>query len=110
MAKKKNPHLGRSLREFIVEQKARDSEFAAEWDKRQLARRIRELREAQELTQAELATRAHTTQSAIARLESGQVTPKLDLLQKIAAAMGLRLSIEFSRRNRSSSEAAHRST
>ena len=70
MAKKKNPHVGRSLDEFVKEQRAKDPEFAAEWDKRQLARRIRNLREAQNLTQAQLATRAHTTQSAIARLES----------------------------------------
>ncbi len=95
MAKKKNPHVGRSLGEFVKEQRRKDPEFAGEWDKRQLARRIRELREERQLTQADLAALAHTTQSAIARLESGQVTPKLDLLQKIAAAMGLRLNVDF---------------
>lgn len=100
MAKKKNPYIGRSVSEFVAEQKAKDPEFAPEWDKRQLARRIRELRESQKLTQAELASQAHTTQSAIARLESGEVTPKLDLLQKIAAAMGLRLNVDFTRKYR----------
>ncbi len=98
MARKRNPHIGRSLDEYVKEQRAKDPEFAAEWDKRQLARRIRKLREGQNLTQAQLAVRAHTTQSAIARLESGQVTPKLDLLQKIAAAMGLMLNVDFTRR------------
>ena len=98
MAKRKNAYVGKSLAEFTREQRRKDPEFAAEWDKRQLARRIRELREAHKLTQAGLAARAHTTQSAIARLESGQVTPKLDLLQKIAAAMGLRLNVDFAER------------
>ena len=106
MARKKNAHIGRSLEEFVAGQKAHDPEFAEEWDKRQLARRIRNLREAQKLTQGELAARAHTTQSAIARLESGKTTPKLDLLQKIATALGLRLSVDFTRKPRSSREPA----
>src|SRR5689334_4179053 len=101
MARKKNPYIGRSLTEFVEEQKKKDWEFSVEWEKRQLARRIRELREATSLTQAELASRAHTTQSAIARLESGQVIPKLDLLQKVADAMGRSLRVEFPKRSRS---------
>ena len=100
MAKKRNPFLGRTLGGFVAEQRALDPEFAAEWDKRQLARRIRDLRESRRLTQAELAARAHTTQSAIARLESGAVVPRLDLLQKIAAAFGLCLRVDFAPRGR----------
>lgn len=95
MAKRRNPHVGRTLGAFVAEQRAKDPEFAAEWDKRQFARRIRQLREGRSLTQSELANRAHTTQSAIARLESGSVVPRLDLLHKIAAALGLRLSVDF---------------
>ena len=95
MAKKKNRFVGRTLGEFVAEQRVKDPEFAAEWDRRQLARRIRELREGRRFSQAELAARAHTTQSAIARLESGRSTPRLDLLQKIASALGLRLSVDF---------------
>jgi DNA-binding XRE family transcriptional regulator len=95
MAKKKNPYVGRTLGEYVAEQREKSPVFAAEWDKRQLARRIRELREERKFTQAELAARAHTTQSAIARLESGTVTPRLDLLQKIATALGLRLNVGF---------------
>lgn len=98
MAKKKpNRFVGRSIREFAGEQRAKDREFAEEWDNRQLARRIRSLRVARKLTQEALARRTATTQSAIARLESGEVTPTLEFLQKIAAAMGLRVSIGFSR-------------
>ena len=50
---------------------AKDPEFAAEWDRRHLARRIRALRVARNFTQQEIAERSGTTQSAIARLESG---------------------------------------
>ncbi len=55
---------------------------------------IREARERQKITQTELARRAHTTQSAISRLEDADYeTMKLDTLQKIAQALGLTLTI-----------------
>jgi ribosome-binding protein aMBF1 (putative translation factor) len=108
MARKVNSRIGRTLGEFVAEQRAKDPEFAAEWDKRQLARRIRELREGRHLTQGELAERAQTTQSAIARLESGTVVHRLDLLQKIAVALGLRLSVDFLPRRASPHPAAVR--
>ncbi len=47
------------------------------------------------LTQAELAERMGTTQSAIARLESGRVSPTVETLQKYARALGKRLKIEM---------------
>jgi transcriptional regulator with XRE-family HTH domain len=40
------------------------------------------------LTQAELAHRMGTTQSAIARMESGGTRPTLETLEKLAAAVG----------------------
>jgi transcriptional regulator with XRE-family HTH domain len=40
------------------------------------------------LTQAELAGRMGTTQSAIARIEGGGSRPTLDTLEKLAAAVG----------------------
>jgi transcriptional regulator with XRE-family HTH domain len=49
----------------------------------------------QKLSQAELAERAGTKQPAIARLESGRVVPRLELLQKIADALGMRLEVRF---------------
>ena len=100
VARKKNPYIGGTINEFIDRQRAEAPEFSAEWDSIQLAKRIRELREARRMTQAQLATRARTTQSAIARLEGGQVVPKLDFLQKVASAMGLRLSVDFTRTGR----------
>ena len=45
------------------------------------------------LTQTELASRMNTTQSVVARLESGRVRPSTSTLQKYAAATGSRLKI-----------------
>ena len=99
MAKKRSRRfIGRTLHEHVDDQRAKDPEFAAEWDKRQLAHRVRALREARKLTQAQIAVRAGTTQSAVARLESGEIAPTLDLLQKIAAAMGLQVTVGFRRK------------
>ena len=45
------------------------------------------------LTQAELAARMGTTQSAIARTEGGGTRPSLDTLEKLAAAVGADLVV-----------------
>lgn len=47
------------------------------------------------ISQKELAEKIGTKQSAIARFESGNVNPSLEFLQKIALAMGRRLSVQF---------------
>jgi transcriptional regulator with XRE-family HTH domain len=60
-----------------------------------LARALIEARAAAGLTQAELAERMGTTQSVIARLESGRVQPTTATLQRLARATGTRLRIAF---------------
>jgi transcriptional regulator with XRE-family HTH domain len=47
------------------------------------------------LTQEELAERMETSQSAIARMESGRVTPSGSTLKRFARATGTRLRISF---------------
>ena len=47
------------------------------------------------LTQAELAERMGTTQSAVARMESGRARPSTRTLEKVAQATGTRLSVKF---------------
>ena len=47
------------------------------------------------LTQAEIARRLGTTQSAIARLESGGVSPSIKTLRRYAEATGKRLRVDL---------------
>ena len=47
------------------------------------------------LSQQQLAEKIGTKQSAIARLESGNVNPSIAFLEKIASAMGRTLSIQI---------------
>lgn len=50
--------------------------------------RLRELRVSRGLTQAQLAEKAEVTISYITRLEAGSYAPGIDLVQKLAAALG----------------------
>jgi transcriptional regulator with XRE-family HTH domain len=59
---------------------------------------IREARRRARLTQAELAKRAHTTQSAIARWETGKTQPSWEKLQELVACCGLELTITLGER------------
>lgn len=56
----------------------------------ELAKTIIAARTAQGLTQAELAARMETSQSYIARLESGRVLPSMRTWKRLAAATGTR--------------------
>ena len=60
------------------------------------------------LTQAEVAERVGTTQSAIARLESAEPkhSPSIATLQRYANALGYRLEVRLVKRRRSTSRAA----
>ena len=61
----------------------------------QLARAVIAARTRAGLTQVQLAERMRTTQSVIARLESGRVRPSTATLERIARATGTRLKITF---------------
>jgi transcriptional regulator with XRE-family HTH domain len=60
-----------------------------------IARAIALARTSAGVTQIELAKRMRTTQTAIARLESGRVAPKTSTLQRFADAIQRRLIIDF---------------
>lgn len=47
------------------------------------------------MSQKDIAEKLGTKQSAIARFESGSVNPSLELLQKIAQALNLKVKIQF---------------
>jgi transcriptional regulator with XRE-family HTH domain len=65
------------------------------WFFSRIADQVAEQRKARELSQAELAELTGTTQSAIARLESGGRPPRLDTLLRIAEALDCELIVEL---------------
>jgi ribosome-binding protein aMBF1 (putative translation factor) len=72
--------------EYMKEYDALEEEFAR-------AKLVIDARTHADLSQAELAERMGTSQSAIARLESGRFKPSTRTLEKLAAATGMRLRI-----------------
>ncbi len=60
-----------------------------------LARAVIDARVTAGLTQEQLAQRMDTTQSVIARLESGRTRPSTQTLERLAVATGTRLKISF---------------
>ena len=67
-------------------------ELAPEFE---IAHAVLEARVAAGLTQEQLAQRMDTTQSVIARLESGRTRPSTQTLERLAVATGTRLKISF---------------
>lgn len=49
------------------------------------------------MTQAEIAERAGTTQSAIARFEAGRTNPTLEFASRLSHALGAKLEIRLSK-------------
>lgn len=72
--------------EYVHEYEALEQEFA-------LASVVIGARARAGLTQAELAERMGTSQSAVARLESGKARPSVATLEKLAEATGSKLRI-----------------
>ncbi|MFD6825254.1 helix-turn-helix domain-containing protein [Streptomyces sp. NPDC060085] len=56
---------------------------------------VRHWRERRGMSQARLAELAGTGQAAISRIESGRGQPTLALLERIASALGCRLTLAF---------------
>jgi DNA-binding XRE family transcriptional regulator len=50
-----------------------------------------------DMTQTDVAEKMHTSQSYVAKLEGGQVSPSIKALQRYAAATGSRLIISLER-------------
>ncbi len=64
---------------------------------REVARSLIRARIERRLTQAQLAKKLKTKQSVISRVESGQTTPSLSFLKRLAAVLGLSLKVEFTK-------------
>lgn len=83
----------------LHEQWMGDPAYRAEYERLapefELARALIEARTRAGLTQQDLAQRMHTTQSAIARMESGTRLPSLNTLKRFAQATGTHLKVSF---------------
>lgn len=65
------------------------------WFFAQIAEQVATQRQARGLSQAELAALCGTTQSAIARLESGGRPPRIDTLLRVSNALDCNLMVEL---------------
>lgn len=64
----------------------------------ELGRTVRQLREAHDWSQTELAKAASMTQSAVARFEAGGTVPSLPVLERLAAALDADLVVQVTPR------------
>jgi transcriptional regulator with XRE-family HTH domain len=85
--------------EYRKEYEALDEEFA-------LIKALIDARVAAGLTQEQLAERMETSQSAIARLESGRAVPSGKTLMRFARATGTKLRISFEKPAKSTGAAS----
>ena len=81
------------LKQRLMEDPEFREEYARADDEFKLIEALVRARTAASLTQSELARRLGTTQSAIARLEGGRVSPSFATLRRYAEATGTRLVV-----------------
>jgi DNA-binding XRE family transcriptional regulator len=79
--------------EVVRKESLRDPEFQAEWDRTAfagaVALRVIGYRIDHQLTQTALARQLGMKQPAVARLESGDVTPSLDTRSRLTSRLGI---------------------
>ena len=78
-----------------MKDKAFATGFARDRHRLEIAYNIIELRKSKRMSQAVLARKIDTTQSVIARIESGHQNISADKLQKIASACDKQLEVKF---------------
>jgi ribosome-binding protein aMBF1 (putative translation factor) len=87
----------RRLAEMSTDERAEfDETYQATRLAIEVGEQVRDAREAAGLSQRELAARMGTSQAAVARLEAGGTGATLTTLQKVAAAMDLKVTVELS--------------
>ena len=87
----------KDLKKRLMEDPEFREEYARADDEFALIEALVRARTAANLTQAELARRLGTTQSAVARLEGGRVLSSLATLRRYAEATGTRLTVGLER-------------
>jgi len=87
----------KTLKKYIVNRKAEDSEFAEGYDKGyenfKIGVMLKLAREEAGLTQEQLATKLNTKKTAISRIENHAEDIKLSTIKKFTQALGCRLEI-----------------
>ena len=86
----------------LLKKKMEDPDFRKAWEEQEeefeVAKEVIKLRLKAGLTQKELAKKAHTSQPAIARLESGSYrNVSMNFLRKVGNALGVEPHISFRR-------------
>lgn len=95
----KNPRLGSDVLEYIEARARKEPAFREALqdasEQIEFARYLRQIREKRGISQTQLAEMIGTKQPAIARLESGSVVPRIELLQRLAKALSMKLEIRL---------------
>lgn len=85
--------------EIFLKESLKNPKIKAEYDRLEpefaIIKAVIEARINKGITQEKLAKKMGTTQSAIARLESGKANPSVAFLQKMAHAINSKLEIKF---------------
>jgi len=87
------------LQKYIKKRKARDPEFAKNFDSGyeqfKIGVMLKQARQDAGFTQEELAARLHTKKTAISRIENHAEDIKLSTLERFAEAIGKRLTLKI---------------
>lgn len=82
-----------------LDKQLEDPEFREEWEALEpeytIMQAMIDARNSEGLTQKELSERSGIAQGDISKLENGNANPSIKTLQRLAAAMGKTLRIEF---------------
>ncbi len=82
-----------------LDKQLENPEFRKEWEDLEpeyaIMKAMLDARNAEGLTQKELSARSGIAQGDISKLENGNANPSIKTLQRLAAAMGKTLRIEF---------------
>ncbi len=82
-----------------LRERLKDPEFRKAWEESeaeyQISRALIAARLSKKISQRELAKRANTTHAVISRLESMSANPSIELIQRVASALNLKLKIQL---------------
>ena len=93
-ARKKNPHWGTSLDEFLAEEGTREA-VKAEAQTRVIAWQLSEKMRRRRITKAALAEQMHTNRAQVDRILKAKGNVTIESLKRAAALVGRRLRVEL---------------